>query len=120
MYTQIVYARVRRILAILNHYVSGRLATKPNEVLIDDGNESVGPGINADQEITPISLDACTRKEDFNVSSPSSYSLAGAQPRTFNTQAYLLAKQRMHEIEGQKAMLILLSRHERWKAGGPL
>lgn len=120
MYTQIVYARVRKILAILNHYVSERLATKPNEVLIDDANESVGPLINADQETTPISLDACTRKEDFNVSSPSSCSLTGAQPRTFNLQVYILAKQRMHEIEGKKAMAILLSRHERWKAGGPL
>ncbi len=42
------------------------------------------------------------------------------EPNSFNTQAYLLAKQRMHEIEGQKAMLIALSRHERWKAGGPV
>ena len=41
------------------------------------------------------------------------------QPKTFNVQAYLLANQRMHEIEGQKAMVILISRHQSWKAGGP-
>ncbi len=38
---------------------------------------------------------------------------------TFNCKAYILAKQRMYEIETQKAMLISLSRHDKWKAGGP-
>ena len=42
------------------------------------------------------------------------------QPKTFNCDAYILANQRMHEIETQKAMLVSLSRHDRWKAGGPL
>jgi len=37
-----------------------------------------------------------------------------------NCWNYILASQRMHEIETQKAMAILMSRHERWKgAGGP-
>ena len=54
------------------------------------------------------------------VNSLTNNSLARGKPKTFNLQAYVLAKQRMHELEGQKAMVILLSRHERWKAGGPL
>jgi len=41
------------------------------------------------------------------------------QPKTFNVQAYLLGKRRMHEIEGENAQAISLSRHSRWKAGGP-
>jgi len=37
-----------------------------------------------------------------------------------NCWTYFLANQRMHEIETQKAIAILMSRHERWKgAGGP-
>ena len=42
------------------------------------------------------------------------------QPVTFNVQAYMLGTRRMHEIEAEKAMVILGSRHDRWKAGGPL
>jgi len=42
------------------------------------------------------------------------------QTKTFSSDAYLLAKKRMHEIEAQKAMVIFESRHDRWKAGGPL
>jgi len=34
------------------------------------------------------------------------------QLKPFNVQAYRLGKQRMHEIEGMKAMTISLSRHE--------
>lgn len=41
------------------------------------------------------------------------------QPKSINLQAYMSAHQRMHEIETQKAMVILVSRHECWKAGGP-
>ena len=41
------------------------------------------------------------------------------QPVTFNVQAYLLGKRRMHEIEGDKALVIAESRHDKWKAGGP-
>lgn len=39
---------------------------------------------------------------------------------SLNLQAYILAKQRMLEIETQKAMSVLIGRHEKWKAGGPL
>jgi len=42
-----------------------------------------------------------------------------SQPKTFNVQAYLLGKRRMHEIEAQKAMVIAESRHCICKAGGP-
>lgn len=41
------------------------------------------------------------------------------QPKTFNVQAYRLGNQRAYEIEGVKAMTISMSRHEKWKAGGP-
>ena len=41
------------------------------------------------------------------------------QPKTFNVQAYMLGKRRMHEIEGEKAMAIAESRHHRYQAGGP-
>jgi len=41
--------------------------------------------------------------------------------KSFNHEAYISAKRRMHEIEAQKALVILESRHEKWKgAGGPL
>ncbi len=42
------------------------------------------------------------------------------QPKTFNLQAHISAKRRMHEIEKMKAMIIMESRHDRWKAGGPV
>lgn len=43
----------------------------------------------------------------------------GLSDASFTPQAYILAKQRVHEIETQKAMMVLLSRHNSWKAGGP-
>jgi hypothetical protein len=44
-----------------------------------------------------------------------------ALPETsLNLQAYTLARQRMHEIETQKAMVVSILRYEKWKAGGPL
>ncbi|MDH5374429.1 MAG: hypothetical protein OEZ21_03540 [Candidatus Bathyarchaeota archaeon] len=42
------------------------------------------------------------------------------QSSSYNVQAHMLSNQRAHEIESQKAMTISLSRHEKWKAGGPL
>lgn len=39
---------------------------------------------------------------------------------SLNLRAYMFAKQRINEIETQKAMSILMSRHDKWKAGGPL
>lgn len=59
------------------------------------------------------------RNGDVGISSP------GLESETrersgFNVQAYIVGKQRMHEIENEKAMLISVSRHERWKAGGPV
>ena len=61
MYAQVVYENSilgpPRILRILNQYVSERFETRPDEVLIEDANESVGLGIGADQEIMPISYE---------------------------------------------------------------
>lgn len=34
-------------------------------------------------------------------------------------QAYAMSQQRMYEIETEKAMAILASRHQSWKSGGP-
>jgi len=42
------------------------------------------------------------------------------QTKTFSPSGHILAKNRMHEMETQKAIVILQSRHDRWKAGGPL
>jgi len=42
------------------------------------------------------------------------------QTKTLSPDAYLLAKKRNHEIETLKAMVVFQSRHERWRAGGPL
>ena len=55
---------------------------------------------------------------DLNASSDANEDLR--QPKSFNPQVYMLAKRRMHEIEGQKAMIIHELRHEFWKAGGPV
>jgi hypothetical protein len=41
------------------------------------------------------------------------------QSKPFNVQAYRLGNQHAYEIEGVKAMAISMSRHDKWKAGGP-
>jgi hypothetical protein len=61
-----------------------------------------------------------SRDGEFDISSHTTANQDLSQLNTFNTQAYILGKQRMHEIETQKAMAIVVSRHERWKAGGPV
>jgi len=38
----------------------------------------------------------------------------------FRAGAYIISNRRKHEIELQKAMAIKESRHDTWKAGGPL
>lgn len=58
------------------------------------------------------------RREDFPASSGVSYPDL-ERPKTFNVQIHIEGIQRMHEIEAQKAMAISLSRHDKWKAGGP-
>jgi len=57
-------------------------------------------------------------KGDFSASQFKSEELK--QPKTFNVQVYLKGKRRMHEIEKMKAMIIIESRHQNWKAGGPV
>jgi len=42
------------------------------------------------------------------------------QTKTFSSDAYDLSRKRMQEMEAHKAMAIFESRHDRWKAGGPL
>lgn len=42
------------------------------------------------------------------------------QPNVLNVRAYLTVRQRMHEIETEKAMILKELRHENWKAGGPV
>ena len=94
-----------------------------------------GKLVSAKQKVFKVfRLIGALGKEGPNVSSPTpvfavapyesvnslpNYSLARAQPKTFNLQAYTLAKQRMHEIETEKAMVISLMRHDKWKPGGP-
>lgn len=40
--------------------------------------------------------------------------------KAFNSQAYLFSKHRVNEVETEKAYATALSRHERWKGGGPI
>ena len=42
------------------------------------------------------------------------------QTETLNPHTYIIANQRLQEIETQKAMIASLARHEKWKAGGPV
>jgi len=35
-------------------------------------------------------------------------------------EAFIIESKHTNEVETQKAMVIFLSRHERWKAGGPV
>jgi hypothetical protein len=58
-------------------------------------------------------------KNDLDSSSRVCASLERKQPESYNLQAQFVADSRMREIESQKAMIISLSRHEMWKAGGP-
>ena len=38
---------------------------------------------------------------------------------TFNSHAYMLSGKRMREVEAEKAVMVNVSRHPRWAAGGP-
>ena len=38
----------------------------------------------------------------------------------FRVEAYLISGSRKREIEAQKAMVISMMRHDKWKAGGPI
>jgi len=75
-------------------------------------------GSTKEQVFKVFSLIRGIGMRDLNASSDANEDLR--QPNSFNPQAYIIAKQRMHEIEGQKAMIIHESRHHTWKAGGPL
>ena len=57
-------------------------------------------------------------KDHFNASPCKDADENLRQPNNFNVQTYIIADQRKHEIETQKAFVIALSRHERGKAGG--
>ena len=58
-------------------------------------------------------------KNGLDSSSHVCASLELKQPESCNLQVQVVADSRMHEIESQKAMIMSLSRHEKWKAGGP-
>jgi len=38
----------------------------------------------------------------------------------FRAEGYIISNERKHEVELQKAMIIKVSRHDTWKAGGPV
>lgn len=61
-----------------------------------------------------------TRMGDMDASLRTDSNEDREQTKTFSSDAYLLAKKRMQEIEAQKAMLVFESRHHNWKAGGPV
>ena len=65
-----------------------------------------------------FSLIRAIGKRDLGASSDADKDLI--QPNSLNPQAYIIAKQRMHEIEGEKAMILHELRHDFWKAGGPV
>jgi len=75
-------------------------------------------GSTKEQVFKVFSLIRAIGKRGLNAPSDANEDLK--QPNSFNLQAYIIAKQRMHEIEGQKAMIIHELRHEFWKAGGPV
>ena len=60
------------------------------------------------------------RMGDMDVSVHTDSNEDREQAKTFSSDAYLLARKRMHEMEAHKAMVIRESRHDTWKAGGPL
>ena len=60
------------------------------------------------------------RMGDVDASLPMESSEDREQTKTFSSAAHVLAQNRMHEVETLKAMAVLQSRHDRWKAGGPL
>ena len=45
---------------------------------------------------------------------------AGEEPIQQSVETFINTNKRKHEVETQKAMLISLSRHDVWKAGGPV
>jgi hypothetical protein len=51
---------------------------------------------------------------------PSSSLQEKSQRCSINVRAYLSADRRVQEIYAEKAMLIWESRHDKWKAGGPV
>jgi len=60
------------------------------------------------------------RNKDSIVSSSMDTNQETRHPRAHNVRAISLSSQHVHEVETQKAMLVSLTRHDKWKAGGPL
>jgi len=58
-------------------------------------------------------------KDDCASVSPSGLENKNHQQPIFNVQAFIVEKQRAHEIETEKAMLTSVARHQRWNTGGP-
>ena len=60
-----------------------------------------------------------SNKENFPASLGVSANQDLRRPKIFNVHAHIMGIQRLNEIELQKTMTISLSRHEKWKVGGP-
>jgi len=56
----------------------------------------------------------------MDASLPTESSEDREQMKIFRPDGHVLAENRMHEFETLKAMAVLQSRHDRWKAGGPV
>ncbi len=56
---------------------------------------------------------------DFDASTPDANG-DQIQLDALNPQASIIAERRMHEFEKTKSMIMMESRHQSWKFGGPL
>lgn len=80
----------------------------------------IGGFVSAKEKVQKVlKLTTILENSDFAGSSSIYTSQGLRQSNTFNPQAYMVANQRMHEIETQKAMATIVSRHQSGKAGGP-
>lgn len=50
---------------------------------------------------------------------PDSLGNSVSESKILSSDAYLLSKKRMSEVEAEKALMVNVSRHPRWVAGGP-
>ena len=65
-----------------------------------------------------LRLSLASRNSEMNTYSSTPCECNG-EAKSFKSEAYLLSKKRMYEVEAEKALMINVSRHPRWVAGGP-
>jgi hypothetical protein len=63
-------------------------------------------------------LSLASRNGEMNTYSSTLHECNG-EAKSFASEAYLLSKKRMCEVEAEKALMVNVSRHPRWVAGGP-